>query len=98
MRICIEVSVYGLASPKGDVVQVDDIVVSAAIDEGTKLAITNRQRFFEISGWLVVLQHHWCLGGLCRCRQAEKGGNEQISLHIHCFLEFRLQRYKKIDH
>ena len=53
--IGIEVAVHRLACPQGDVVQVDDVVVSAAIDEGTDLTVSNRQRFFEIGGRFIVL-------------------------------------------
>ena len=53
--IGIEAPVYGLACPQGDVVQVDDVVVGAAIDEGTELAVADGQRFLEIGGGLVIL-------------------------------------------
>jgi len=65
MGIGIEVAVHRLTRPEGDVVQVDDVVICAAIDKGSDLTVADGQRLLEISGWLVILQHHRCLF-LCR--------------------------------
>ena len=67
--ISIEVTVYGLTRPQGDVVQVDDIIIRSAIDERTQLTISDGERLLEISSGFVILKYHW--GLLCCCSQAE---------------------------
>ena len=71
--IRIEITVYGLACPEGDVVQIDHVIVCAAVDEGAKLAVANGQRFLEVGGGFVIQEHHRRLFRLSRCRQAEEG-------------------------
>ena len=41
--IGIEITVHGLACPQGNVIQVDDIVVSTTIDQSAKFSITDGQ-------------------------------------------------------
>ena len=61
--IGIKVAVDGLARPQGDVVQVDDVVVGAAIDECAELAVAYRQRLLEVVGGSFVMENHrWLLG------------------------------------
>ena len=56
MGISIKVSVNWLSCPQGDVVQIDDIIISATIDQCTQFAVADRQRLFEEVGRTVVLQ------------------------------------------
>ena len=56
--IGIEVAVYGLSRPQGDVVQVDQVIVGTSIDQGTQLTVADGQRLLEEGGRLVVLQNH----------------------------------------
>ena len=56
--IGIKVAVDGLARPQGDVVQINDVVVGAAIDECAELAVAYRQRLLEVVGGTVVMENH----------------------------------------
>ena len=70
--IGIEIPVHRFSRPEGDVVQIDDVVVTSAIDQCTHLSVADGQRLFEKRGWLVVIEHHWCLL-LCCCHLAKQG-------------------------
>ena len=63
--ISIEVAIYGLTRPEGDVVQVDYIIIGTSVDKGTQLTIAYGQRLLEVGGGFVILKHHG--GLLCLC-------------------------------
>ena len=73
--ILVQTSVHGLARPQGDVVQIDDVVVCASIDQCSELAVADGQRLFEKYCRLVILQHHRCLLLCCQaCRGKQAQG------------------------
>ena len=83
--IGIEVAVDGLSRPERDVVQIDDVVVGAAIDERTNLAVAYGQRLLEEVGGTVVPQSHGRLALCIGCQGSKTGCKEQIFPHICSF-------------
>ena len=83
MGILIEIPVHRLTSPERNVIQIDHIVVCAAIDEGTEFAVADGQRLFEIVGRTVVLQHHGCLLLGCHACRGKQGKGEKQILSSH---------------
>ena len=63
--VLVELSVHRLARPEGDVVQIDDVIICAAIDEGAQFTIADGQRLLKEVGRTVILQHHRSLLHLC---------------------------------
>ena len=74
VSILVEVAIHRLTRPKRDIVQIDDVIVRAAIDEGTQFTIADGQRLLEVVGRTVILQHHRSLLHLCltKCQTRRK--------------------------
>ena len=58
MCVLVEIRVYWLPRPKGDVVEVNQIVARTAIDQCPHPPVADGHRFFKILRRLVVPQSH----------------------------------------
>ena len=87
--VLVEVAVHGFPRPERDVVQIDDVVVGAAVDERAELAVADGQRLLEVVRLSVVVQRHRRLlcPSLARC-QTHRDDHclHQIFLHIFSVL------------
>ena len=95
MGVLVELSVHRLARPQGDIVQIDDVIICAAIHKGAYLTIADGQRLLEEVGRRIIPQHHRSLStrglslvcGACEahrdCPQCAHRQHHYKFLHIY---------------
>ena len=58
VSILVEVAVHRLSRPEGDVVEVNHVILDAAINQSSQLSIADGQRLFKEIGGTIIMQHH----------------------------------------